>query len=81
MTSVIQVQETKIKTTKNPTPKDPPDEVLLLNGLPARELTVTEQEVLRRTLMNSVEIVDEGQFEPTVELSEEIEDNKSANNN
>ena len=70
MNSVVKIKETKIKTSNTPTPKDPPDKLVNRGGLPMRELTVEEQEVLRRTLMCSVTIIDEGKLEQPLNYPE-----------
>ena len=65
--TVFRVQETKVITSNKPTPKRKPAPIQNTNGLPARPLTEKEQEVLQRTLLASVEIIDEGEYtEPLV---------------
>jgi len=57
--SVVRVKETKIRTS-NATPNKHP-RILGTSGLPI-PLTIEEQEILRRALMRSVTILDEGHF-------------------
>jgi hypothetical protein len=69
--STFKVQETRVLTSKAPPPKKKPVQIEKTNGLPARPLTNKEKEILRRTLMHSVEAVDEGK---EVDLSKEVKD-------